>query len=38
MSKHMKGVHWNVAGVGFGVRGSQISEVITLFEGIHHNL
>ncbi|KAM5368920.1 hypothetical protein ACJA88_010860 [Fusarium oxysporum] len=33
MSKHMKDVHWNVAGVGFGVRGSQISDVITLFEG-----
>ncbi|KAF5551855.1 hypothetical protein FMEXI_3109 [Fusarium mexicanum] len=33
MSKHMKDVHWNVAGIGFGVRGSQISDVITLFEG-----
>ncbi|RKL21106.1 hypothetical protein BFJ68_g2377 [Fusarium oxysporum] len=32
MSKHMKDVHWNVAGIGFGVRGSQISDVITLFE------
>lgn len=33
MSKHMKDIHWHVAGVGFGVRGSQISDVITLFEG-----
>ncbi|KAF5557168.1 hypothetical protein FPHYL_7757 [Fusarium phyllophilum] len=33
MSKHMKDVHWNVAAIGFGVRGSQISDVITLFEG-----
>ncbi|SCO17204.1 uncharacterized protein FFE2_13751 [Fusarium fujikuroi] len=32
MSKHMKDVHWHVAGVGFGVRGSQILDVITLFE------
>ncbi|KAF6526177.1 hypothetical protein HZS61_009221 [Fusarium oxysporum f. sp. conglutinans] len=33
MSRYMKDVHWNVAGIGFGVRGSQISDVITLFEG-----
>ncbi|KAF5579604.1 hypothetical protein FPCIR_11019 [Fusarium pseudocircinatum] len=33
MSRHMDDVHWNVAGIGFGVRGSQIPEVITLFEG-----
>ncbi|KAH7222514.1 uncharacterized protein BKA55DRAFT_584629 [Fusarium redolens] len=32
MNKHMKDVLWHVAGIGFGVRGSQISDVITLFE------
>jgi hypothetical protein len=29
----MKGVHWHAAGIGFGVRGSQIPDVIGLFEG-----
>lgn len=29
----MKDVHWHAAGIGFGVRGSQIPEVIGLFEG-----
>ena len=30
----MKDVHWHAAGIGFGVRGSQIHDVIGLFEGI----
>ena len=29
----MKDVHWHAAGIGFGVRGSQIHDVIGLFEG-----
>ena len=29
----MKGTHWHAAGIGFGVRGSQIHDVIGLFEG-----
>lgn len=29
----MKDVDWDVTGVGFGMRGSNISEVITRFEG-----
>lgn len=29
----MKDIHWHAAGIGFGVRGSSISDVITLFEG-----
>ncbi|UZP44955.1 hypothetical protein NXS19_012767 [Fusarium pseudograminearum] len=28
----MKDVHWHAAGIGFGVRGSQIPDVIGLFE------
>jgi hypothetical protein len=38
MNKHMKDVLWHVAGIGFGVRGSQISDVITLFEGQQSSL
>ncbi|KAF4456495.1 hypothetical protein F53441_1399 [Fusarium austroafricanum] len=30
--QQMKGVNWHVAGIGFGVRGSQIPDVIGLFE------
>ncbi|WZH45279.1 uncharacterized protein QYS62_006322 [Fusarium acuminatum] len=32
LSEHMKDIHWHAAGIGFGVRGSSISDVITLFE------
>ncbi|KAF4952973.1 hypothetical protein FSARC_12512 [Fusarium sarcochroum] len=29
---NMKDVHWHAAGIGFGVRGSNIPDVISLFE------
>ncbi|KAF5001070.1 hypothetical protein FGRMN_1264 [Fusarium graminum] len=32
LSEHMKDVHWHAAGIGFGVRGSNIPDVISLFE------
>ncbi|KAL4727071.1 hypothetical protein ACLX1H_005971 [Fusarium chlamydosporum] len=32
LAEHVQGVNWHAAGVGFGVRGSNISEITGLFE------
>lgn len=32
----MADVDWDVTGIGYGMRGSNISEIITRFEGQSH--